>query len=187
MNAAPCYTQDWFTNRIPFMGSVLAPFKGLPCRALEIGSYEGRSAVWLFETILTNPKCSLVSVDAREFHQGPDLKDSHTSEVHQRFKSNVSPYADRIIEVIGDSRVVVPKLVGPFDFAYVDGRHAYTHVLFDAVHAWDLVKPGGIIIFDDAFEDGVKNALTAFIQAVKREPGFKMMESGNQVAIRKAG
>jgi predicted O-methyltransferase YrrM len=36
-----------------------------------------------------------------------------------------------------------------FDLAYIDGSHQAPDVLFDAVAAFRLVRPGGLIIFDD--------------------------------------
>jgi predicted O-methyltransferase YrrM len=43
-----------------------------------------------------------------------------------------------------------------FDIVYIDGSHKASDVLEDAVISWRLVKPGGLIIFDDynfVFED----------------------------------
>ena len=36
-----------------------------------------------------------------------------------------------------------------FDFIYIDGSHYSKDVLEDAVLSWRLLKPGGVIIFDD--------------------------------------
>ncbi len=36
-----------------------------------------------------------------------------------------------------------------FDFIYVDGCHHAAAVLADAAMSWNLLKPGGIIAFDD--------------------------------------
>lgn len=182
--AEPSYTHDWFTAKIPFFEQMLSPYKGVEVSALEVGSYEGRSAVWLFENVLTHPQSHLVSVDARALHTGALHNDRYTGEVYERFKLNLAPFSDKLTEVIGDSRVEMALLLPQsFDFVYIDGRHAYSHVLFDAVHAWDLVKKDGLIIFDDAFEDGVRNALTSFCQAVKGQ--YEYFKSDWQVALRK--
>lgn len=36
-----------------------------------------------------------------------------------------------------------------FDFIYVDGSHLAKDVLTDAVMCWPLLKPSGVIAFDD--------------------------------------
>ena len=37
----------------------------------------------------------------------------------------------------------------PLDFAYIDGNHEAQHVLRDGLMAWQFLKPGGVMIFDD--------------------------------------
>lgn len=39
--------------------------------------------------------------------------------------------------------------VNAFDFYYVDGSHVAPDVMADAVLGWRLLKPGGIMVFDD--------------------------------------
>ena len=41
------------------------------------------------------------------------------------------------------------ECVPTFDFIYIDGSHYSKDVLEDAILAWRLTKPGGVIIFDD--------------------------------------
>lgn len=65
------FTSDFFKGNIPNWERWLAPFKGQPVTALEIGSYEGRSACWLLENILTHPDARLLCVDT--FTGGQDL------------------------------------------------------------------------------------------------------------------
>jgi predicted O-methyltransferase YrrM len=53
-----------------------------------------------------------------------------------------------------------------FDFIYVDGSHQTADVLLDACLSFKLVKPGGIILFDDyAGGAGVGAAVDAFLAA----------------------
>ena len=47
------FTQDWFTYNTPLWSRLLAPLVGRPIRALEVGVFEGRSAVWLLDHVLT--------------------------------------------------------------------------------------------------------------------------------------
>jgi len=41
------------------------------------------------------------------------------------------------------------QAVEPFDFIYIDGSHQAPDVLRDAVLSFDLLKVGGILVFDD--------------------------------------
>lgn len=50
----------------------------------------------------------------------------------------------------------------PFDVVYVDGSHQGPQVLGDAVMADALLRPGGMLIFDDFEWEGVARACRAF-------------------------
>ena len=58
------FSTDWFTYKIPEWNKLLRPFKGKPdIHYLEIGVFEGRSAVWMLENILTHPSSKLTGID----------------------------------------------------------------------------------------------------------------------------
>lgn len=119
-----------------------AKFTGRPgARMLEIGSYEGRWAIWFLENILTHPESKLVCVDP--FSNPPQ---------EMRFDHNVKlcPAQARLEKRRGPSEAVLPQLErASFDLIYVDGSHDAPFVLLDAMLSWELLKPGGILAFDD--------------------------------------
>lgn len=58
------FTQDWFSKNIPVWERLFAPLKGRPnLQILEIGSFEGRSACWLLEHVLTGEGAGIDCVD----------------------------------------------------------------------------------------------------------------------------
>jgi predicted O-methyltransferase YrrM len=58
------FTVDWFSGNAPNWQSWLGHLAGKPhVRFLEVGSYEGRSAVWLLDNVLTHETASLVCLD----------------------------------------------------------------------------------------------------------------------------
>jgi len=58
------YQVDWFTPQMPLWEKYLSVYKGKEDLSfLEIGSFEGRSAVWLLETILTDDTAKLTCID----------------------------------------------------------------------------------------------------------------------------
>ena len=56
------------------------------------------------------------------------------------------------------SGLVLPKLVSEgrqFDFAFIDGDHHFDGVFVDLFYVDQLLKPGGVVVFDDISWDGV--------------------------------
>jgi predicted O-methyltransferase YrrM len=132
------FTQNTFTDKISAWTKLLAEFKDKPgINYLEIGTFEGRSALWILENILTHPSSTLTIIDAFEEHT---LK---------RFMSNVnlSGEANRFRILVGLSTDKIREV--PFnsiDLAYVDGSGKGIVMLSDLVSTWNLVKVGGMII-----------------------------------------
>jgi len=140
------FRTDWFSKSIPVWEQVLAEFKGKPdVHYLEIGLFEGRSALWVLDNILTDPTSKLTGIDL--FQDGPGaegLKDVFFS----NFK--LSGQEDRSTILTGFSQVELRKLQpDSFDIIYIDGSHAAGDVLEDAVLSHRLLKKNGMLIFDD--------------------------------------
>ena len=169
---------------------MLDEFTGKPgLRFLEVGSFEGRSAVWTLQNILTSTSSSLVCVDT--FEGGDDLADLDLSRLQQTFKDNVAPFRSRVRLIVGQSGAVLRRLAGPFDFIYIDGSHVAQDALEDAVLAWRLLRSGGIMAFDDYVWCGPPDprlspriAIDAFI-ATRRPGSFKVLSEGIQLFVRK--
>ena len=160
------FSYDWVTPHTKEWEKDLAQFKGKPnLRALEIGCFEGQSACWFLDNILTDPTSRLVCVDPFAVPMATILLRFFEA----RFDENIaaSGAADRVTKLIGPSQVVVRTLQSSqFDFIYVDGSHKVGDVLQDAVLAWTLVKPGAIVIFDDYdLVDDVATGLQARVPA----------------------
>lgn len=132
---------DWFDRHIPLWENLFAPLQDAPaCRYLEIGLHEGRSAVWMLENVLTAGDARLVGIDPFVFGN------------RCRFFSNLdrSGCASKAEIHVAESREVLPRLSkSSFDAIYVDGSHTAEDVLADAVQSWPLLKPGGLMVFDD--------------------------------------
>jgi predicted O-methyltransferase YrrM len=80
-----------------------------------------------------------------------------------------------------------------FDFIYIDGSHETKDVLVDAILAWDLLKPGGLIIFDDYNWYGPRSwlvpnytpkiAIDAFVKVF--DPYIELLHKEYQLVARK--
>jgi len=156
------FSYDWVTPHTQDWENDLQHLKGRPnVRALEIGCFEGQSACWFLDNILTDPTSRLVCVDPFAVPMATIL----LRYFETRFDENIaaSGASDRVTKLIGPSQVVVRTLQpAQFDFIYVDGSHKIGDVLQDAVLAWTVLKPGGIVMFDDyALVDDVSEGLMA--------------------------
>ena len=131
------YTGDYVSRAAPHWERALASFKGAHVRALEIGSFEGRSTLWFVENVLTHEESTIVCVDVY---------------YEPRFDHNiaVSGASRKVEKRVGRSDETLIKLEGErFDFVYIDGSHLAHDVLMDAMAAWRLLPHGGVMIFDD--------------------------------------
>lgn len=139
----PRFSENWFEHNIPHWQRWLGDFRGRSgLRALEIGSFEGRSTLWLCENILTADDCRIDCVDL--FAPDPVYGDYHA-----RFRRNTAAHAHKIVEHAGDSFNALRKVEGAFDIIYIDGWHSAFGAMADGVMSWPLLKVGGVMIFDD--------------------------------------
>lgn len=138
-------TQDWFSNNIATWLKVLRPLVGRPrTRALEIGSFEGLSACFLLEHVLTHETSSLVCIDPF------DAPGQLQAERHFDFNIDATGQAHKVTKLKARSDQALPLLAhAAFDLAYIDGSHAPADALRDALSVWPLLKPRAIVIFDD--------------------------------------
>ncbi len=144
------FTTDRFTKNIPVWTKLLAHFRGKPnLRFLEIGSFEGQSAVWLLENVLTHESSHLTCVDT--FESSVENPEHKSARVLENFKHNICFFGRRADYFVGESRVVLRDLPfkDHFDFMYIDGDHKASSVLEDAILAFRMLRPGGLLVFDD--------------------------------------
>lgn len=176
------FTQDWFSNNINNWGEWLGHLRGTPANALEIGSYEGRSAVWLLKNILTDPGARIACVDifGEPGYEG-------------RFDANIglTGAGHKVTKLKGRSWGLLRGLApDSFDLVYIDGSHAGRDVLEDAVLGYRLAKTGGVIVFDDYplrnspdLPLYPKDAIDTFIKFYK--DNIEVIATGWQVCLRK--
>jgi hypothetical protein len=146
---------NWFKGRGAernFKKYVKPMFADKPCRYLEIGTWLGDSLVWMLENVLTH-------ADSMAFVVDPWLKDNKNTQaeiddVYREAWRRTTPWRDRVVFhrmpseewFRRESRKADKE---SFDFIYVDGCHVDVNVMDDAVNSWWLLKPGGMMIFDD--------------------------------------
>lgn len=148
-------TQDWFSNHIPAWDGILAQLS--PRRVLEIGSYEGLSTTYIIERCASFGPLQIDCVDT--WAGAVDLPPGAMAGVEARFDANIKLAIDRAAAPVSFRKIKkrsAPALAGliaageePFDLIYVDGSHTAADVMIDAVLAFQLLRVGGVMIFDD--------------------------------------
>lgn len=190
------FSQDWFSNRIPQWTEWFAPYKDHPIKGMEIGVFEGQSSLWLLKNILTHYESRLIAVDTFEGGADQTAAKINCNGLRDRYESNIAKYKEKVRIFQGPSQLELPKMVGNFDFIYVDGSHLAPDVLLDAVNAWRLLSVGGLLVFDDYAwrQDKVPTrcpypAIDAFLYCFQdryeRLPSDLLPSPDLQVAVRK--
>jgi predicted O-methyltransferase YrrM len=124
-----------------FQGRVLSMLMHMikPERILEIGSYTGYSALCMAEGLVDGGK--LITIEANE---------ELTSIIEESITA--AKMENKIISIIGDATIEIPKLTENFDVVFIDADKKnyinYYHLVFP------LVKSGGYIIADNVLWSG---------------------------------
>lgn len=176
------WNADWSHTRAhwPAMFEELGLIGKPNLRFLEIGCFEGQSALWTLENVLTDPSSMLTIIDPLEFSEinGEDQR--------ERLERHLAAHRRRVDLREGRSQDILRArhlIDDYFDFVYVDGDHYPIGVLADAVLAWPLIKPGGHMLFDDYVETlgghrGPRPAIDAFVDCFEFE-----IESHQQIGM----
>jgi predicted O-methyltransferase YrrM len=196
------FTEDWF-NWAPEVWNQLTPMLSGTAghrQFLEIGSYEGRSSIWIAENMMQEGD-HLRCIDTWE--GGEEHSEKNMGEVEDRFRHNLIVATEklprrRIFQLKGTSTKRLAELHSHpsehgFDFIYIDGSHTAKDVLTDACMAWPLLKPKGVMVFDDYLwtpnaRDILhrpKLAIDVFTNLFAEEVEF--VHIGYQLVIRKKG
>lgn len=190
------FTSDWIWKNYSIWRRVLAPLRTRDTRILEIGSFEGRSALFFLKYL---PRSTIVCIDtfAGTPEEGRAYKflEKQLPGLEVRFDRNTAPYASRIKKIKSRSEPALARLVAEgrrFELAYIDGGHRYEDVMGDTVAVWKMLEPGGIVIWDD-YEwapefpprERPKLAIDDFLR--EQEGNFTLLAKGYQVIIRRNG
>jgi hypothetical protein len=183
------FSADWVTTHIPMWRRVLADWRDRPVRILEIGSWEGRSALFFLKFL---PHSHITCIDTFTGGKG-EVRGCATEVPHTegRFDRNLAPYAARVETIRSRSVPALESLAAAgrrFDLAYIDGSHVSTDVIDDTVRVWPLIVPGGVVIWDDYHrrddipaEERPQAVIDQFL--AERAGHFRLLFSGAQMIV----
>lgn len=134
------FTQRMFTREILRNWlTITTPMQDQEVEILEIGSFEGQSAISLLELL---PRSRITCIDG-----------FRRSDVEQRFDSNLALYAHRLTKLKGLAAVrlgqIMFKKMGSFSFIYHDCGKSREGTFAQSALAWPLLRVGGIFVWDD--------------------------------------
>jgi predicted O-methyltransferase YrrM len=122
-----------------------------PGRVFEIGTGHGRTTLNL--ALNTPPDAKIYTLDISDAEVVGKLFAKHTA-------------AQKIQRIIADSSTYdFSKFAKQFELVLVDGNHSYEGVKIDTAAAFELVAPGGIVLWDD-----VHPTFSGVVRALKERP-----------------
>jgi predicted O-methyltransferase YrrM len=152
---------------------------------LEIGSYEGNSALYVS---MNFPESNVICVDLWEGVEEYEGKDF--SVIEKNFDSNLQGLNNiNKIKSSSDNFFIKNKIM--FDFIYIDGNHKFDYVFRDCENAWRFLNKGGFLVCDDyiwnyykELSDNPCYAINSFIKKTTKE--IKVLSVTNsQIFIKK--
>jgi predicted O-methyltransferase YrrM len=134
-----------------------------PC--LEIGSYCGKSAVYL-GAACQEANSVLFAVDhhrgSEEHQPGEEYHDAALFDAANQMMDtfpalrktlDVFGLQDSVVPVVAPSQIVVKKWATPLGLVFIDGGHSHEQALSDCVSWAEKVAPGGLLLIHDIFPD----------------------------------
>ncbi len=191
-NSQPKFTSDWFSDKKENWDRHKKFFEDKKeVRCLEVGSYEGRSTLYIATNYCKNKDSVIYAIDT--WNGSMENDPEHEKDLYQRFTHNLKTHIDnkRVIPIREMSKKVLPGLLNSvykdnmkkFDFIYIDGSHVAKDVMFDLAVAWELLNVGGVMIMDDY---GWRKYSQASLTPKPAIDGFLASYEGNYKILRKA-
>ena len=141
---------NWFDSQRHNFEKHLTPLAGQPnLKFLQIGVYTGDASVWLCENILTDRTSYLYDVDTWAGSAEQEHEQINFDQVFEYYEERIGIFKSTIRLKMTSDEYFAGKNESRFDFIYIDGDHTSHQVGKDAENAWKLLKPGGIVAFDD--------------------------------------
>jgi hypothetical protein len=147
------FSSDWTSGNFTMWRRVLSPLRHEPLRIVEIGSWEGRSATFFLKFF---ERSNMVCIDTFEGTPEEQVVYDRLATilpgVEDRFDRNLAEFGNRVEKIKSRSAPALQHLKAQgrrFDLAYIDGSHLRDEVLADSLGVWEVLAPGGVVIWDD--------------------------------------
>jgi len=139
------YNEKWFCNNLNYLNVNFKTVKNVK-KILEIGSYEGRSAIFFLKNF-SNSNISCVDT----WVGSDEHKHINFNSIENNFDHNIKPLKDKgkLIKFKMTSDEFFKINNNKFDFIYIDGDHSNDQVLKDLKNSWSFLNNNGFLLIDD--------------------------------------
>lgn len=145
----PRHTADLFSKHVPaWLEHIVPRLQGRPgTRWLEVGSFEGQSALWTLSNVLTGENSWITCVDVFDgYAPGIELWGGGNRQYELTFDVNLDEYSN-VTKLVGRALNVLPhvKAAGlKFDGGYLDVGIDRSSDELDLM--WELMDPGAVVV-----------------------------------------
>ena len=129
---------------------------------------------------------------ADEHKSGDATTEKSLSSIENSFNKNLSIFKGRLIKYKGTSYSFFNNTTSKsvYDIIYIDGSHHCDDVIIDAVKGFQMLKVGGVMIFDDYmwqyYPNSINNPAAAINCFLKLKKGsYKVVRTYYQLIIKK--
>jgi predicted O-methyltransferase YrrM len=139
------FTKDYFSLNAYYWHSIInKTFNRFSY--LEIGSWEGNSAMFILKNFNTK---NVTCVDIWDLYN--DNSKSEQVKRFNNFQSNLKEFNDRFSFYKSTSDEFFKNNGKKYDVIYIDGWHEAPQVYRDICNSWNCLNEGGLVICDDFF------------------------------------
>lgn len=184
------FSEDWFSSNIPIWEYFFKRELNLnsSLEYLEIGVFEGRSAIYIYNNY---NNINICCVDPYEKYEDIEssVKKQEMSKIFKTFQDNTKNLGDRLNHYKMTSSKFFETNKKKFDIIYIDGSHYYLDVTNDFKNSLKILKKGGLLIFDDFlwnyYEKIEENPINGILPILINMKNLKIISASNQLVIKK--
>lgn len=154
------FTEKWFDGMAPLWDKLFKEYNYPIKSVLEVGCYEGRATIWLCENVLNDSsvkyKYDVIDTFGGSLEEsgmeGTKKRLEKDNFIENNFRHNISFFNNINFNIYkGFSQFILPTFPKEekYDFIYIDASHRSDDTFIDAYYAHNLLKSGGVLIFDD--------------------------------------
>ena len=120
-----------------------------PAVSFEIGTNRGRTTRLIAEQAPEHAKVYTLDLPPEQIATREHIDAiASTGEVGEAYRNR--PIASKITQLFGNSRTFdFSRFYGKVDFIFIDADHSYEAVKHDTAQALRMIRPGGVIVWDD--------------------------------------
>jgi hypothetical protein len=163
-----------------------------PIKVLEIGAYHGANVCCLTMTHALHVDSEIHCVDPWYDYDGyPEYRDKDEQKSNYfKFIHNISKLNPVHLNKIHIHRMKSDDYAKrfqdeSFDIIYIDGNHEKLFVFEDALISHKMIKKGGWIVFDDAHDKQVLEAIQMFVNLYKESCYDEIVIKNSQVFMKR--